>query len=76
MYVGGATRYEVEMSRDSHFGRGHGTTIVSLQTAITLDASQALQPGTLYQWRVRGGNDAGWGPWSSPESFKAPDKLP
>ncbi len=74
MYVGGATRYEVEMSHDAHFGRGHSTSMVSLQTAITLDQEHALQPSTTYQWRVRGGNDAGWGPWSAPASFRSPDK--
>jgi hypothetical protein len=74
MYVGGATRYEVEMSHDMHFGRGHGVTITSLQTAITLDPAHALKPGMDYQWRVRGGNDAGWGPWSPTESFHSPDK--
>lgn len=75
MYVGGATRYEVEWSHDTHFGRGHGSTVVSAQTLVTIDATHALKPGVLYQWRVRGGNDSGWGPWSSTESFKAPDKA-
>ncbi len=75
MYVGGATRYEVEWSHDAHFGRGHGNTMVSAQTLFTLDAAHALRPGLIYQWRVRGGNDSGWGPWSSAESFKAPDKV-
>lgn len=75
MYVGGATRYEVEWSHDSHFGRGHGSTVVSAQTLVTIDAAHALKPGLMYQWRVRGGNDSGWGPWSSTESFKAPDKA-
>lgn len=75
MYVGGATRYEIEWSHDNHFGRGHGSTMVSAQTLVTLDATHSLKPGMLYQWRVRGGNDSGWGPWSSTESFKAPDKA-
>jgi hypothetical protein len=74
MYVGGATRYEVEWSHDAHFGRGRSTTVVSTQTAITLDEPHVLKPGMNYRWRVRGGNDAGWGPWSPPESFKSPEK--
>lgn len=74
MYVGGATRYEVEWSHDAHFGRGHSTSLISMQTAVTLEASNALKPSTNYKWRVRGGNDAGWGPWSPPESFKSPEK--
>lgn len=75
MYVGGATRYEVEWSHDAHFGRGHSITIVSIQTAISVDTTHELKPATLYKWRVRGGNDAGWGPWSPPESFRSPEKV-
>jgi hypothetical protein len=75
LYVGGATRYEVEWSPDTHFGRGHSVTVVSQQTAMTLDDAHPLKPGLVYQWRVRGGNDAGWGPWSGPESFRVPEKT-
>jgi hypothetical protein len=74
MYVGGATRYEVEWSHDAHFGRGHSTTLVASQTAVTLDAANELKPSRIYKWRVRGGNDAGWGPWSPAESFRSPEK--
>lgn len=74
MYVGGATRYEIEWSSDPNFKKAHSTTIVSSQTTITLVASQELKPITNYKWRVRGGNDAGWGPWSPPELFKTPEK--
>lgn len=75
MYVGGATHYEVEWSHDSHFGRGHSSSLISQQTLVKLDAEHALKPGTVYQWRVRGGNDSGWGPWSGAESFRSPDKA-
>jgi hypothetical protein len=74
MYVGGATRYEIEMSSDPNFKRAFTTTILSSQTTITLEEESELKPGTVFKWRVRGGNDAGWGPWSSPESFKSPEK--
>lgn len=74
MYVGGATRYEVEWSADAHFGRGRSITLVATQTTITLDALNELKPATNYLWRVRGGNDAGWGPWSHPETFRSPEK--
>jgi hypothetical protein len=74
MYVGGATHYEVEWSHDSHFGRGHSSALQSQQTLVTLDSSHALKPGIMYLWRVRAGNDSGWGPWSGTESFKAPEK--
>lgn len=74
MYVGGATRYEVEWSRDSHFGRAQTSSAFSSQTVVDLDTAHALDPGGAYVWRVRGGNEAGWGPWSSAESFRTPDK--
>lgn len=74
MYVGGATRYEVEWSSDPHFGRGRSASVVAQQTAITLDSTNQLKPSTNYKWRVRGGNEAGWGPWSHPESFRSPEK--
>jgi hypothetical protein len=74
MYVGGATQYEVEWSPDAQFGRGHSVSQVAQQTAISLDETNELKPATNYRWRVRGGNEAGWGPWSPPESFRSPDK--
>lgn len=74
MYVGGATRYEVEWSRDSHFGRAQTSSAFSSQTVVDLDTAHALEPGGAYVWRVRGGNEAGWGPWSPAESFHTPDK--
>ncbi len=74
MYVGGATQYEVEWSPDAHFGRGHSVSQVARQTAISVDAANELKPATNYRWRVRGGNEAGWGPWSPPESFRSPEK--
>lgn len=74
MYVGGATRYEVEWSPDPHFGRGKSVTLVATKTALTLDSPNELKPATHYRWRVRGGNDAGWGPWSQPETFRSPEK--
>jgi hypothetical protein len=74
LYVGGATRYEVEWSRDSHFGRAQTSSAFSSQTVVDLDSAHALEPGSVYVWRVRGGNEAGWGPWSHAESFRTPDK--
>jgi hypothetical protein len=71
--VGGAAKYEVEWSPDSHFGRGRSTNALSSSTALDLDEEHALKPGTTYWWRVRGGNDIGWGPWSNAESFRSPD---
>jgi hypothetical protein len=74
MYVGGATQYEVEWSADATFGRGRSASLVAQQTAIMLDSSHQLKPSTNYKWRVRGGNEAGWGPWSPPESIRSPEK--
>lgn len=73
MYVGGATQYEVEWAPDAIFGRGRSASVVAQQTAITLDSSNQLKPATNYKWRVRGGNDAGWGPWSNAASFRSPE---
>lgn len=74
LYVGGATRYELEWSIDTHFSKSHTGTIISSQTAAELDEAHALKAGETYAWRVRGGNDGGWGPWSGPESFRSPEK--
>jgi hypothetical protein len=71
-YVGGATRYEVAWSQDVHFHKAN--TLISDQTAAFLDAEHALLPGATYVWRVRGGNEGGWGPWSEAASFSAPEE--
>lgn len=69
-YVGSASHYELVWALDSHFHKAH--ILLTNQTAASLPPEQALVPGTTYVWRVRGGNEGGWGPWSAPRSFITP----
>ncbi len=39
-------------------------------TEATVPVEKPLIVGAIYYWRVRGGNDAGWGPWSPVSSFR------
>lgn len=72
--VGGATRYEVQWSEDATLASKYGT--VSLATEATVPVEKPLRVGGLYYWRVRGGNDAGWGPWSLIGSFRVLEETP
>lgn len=67
--VGGATRYEVAWSEDANFAQSH--SIISIATEATVPVEKPLRVGALYHWHVRGGNESGWGPWSSGASFRA-----
>ncbi len=70
-YVGGASHYQLVWSPDANFHRQH--ILLTNQTAASLPPEQALEPGTTYLWRVRGGNEGGWGPWSTTRSFRTPE---
>jgi hypothetical protein len=70
-YVGGATHYELVWALDPRFQKAH--ILLTNQTAATLPPEQALTPGATYVWRVRAGNEGGWGPWSVVRTFRAPD---
>jgi len=59
----GATRYAVEWTQDSLFAYPDVDSLVT-DTLAVLD----VDPGTYY-WRVRGKNDAGWGPYSQARNF-------
>jgi hypothetical protein len=65
--VGGATRYEVFWGQDAALANGF--TVVSIATEATVPVEKPLKIGVTYYWRVRGGNEAGWGPWSAANSF-------
>jgi hypothetical protein len=69
-YVGSASHYELVWSLDVHFHKAH--ILFTNQTAASLPPDQALAPGTTYVWRVRGGNEGGWGPWSTTRTFTTP----
>jgi hypothetical protein len=65
--VGGANRYEVAWSESADLA--HPLTLISIATEATVPVEKPLRVGTTYFWRVRGGNEGGWGPWSSTASF-------
>jgi hypothetical protein len=66
--VGGATRYEIAWSEDANFATGH--SVFSIATEATVPVEKPLRVGATYYWRVRGGNESGWGPWSFVASFR------
>lgn len=72
--VGGANRYEVVWSEEPNFSGAHSTT--SLATEAAVPAEHPLQVGAMYYWRVRGGNEGGWGPWSLAYSFQVLESPP
>ncbi len=66
--VGGATRYEVWWGEENH---GNATqTLISISTEAAVPVERPLRIGATYLWRVRGGNEAGWGPWSPSSTFR------
>ncbi len=69
-YVSGASHYQLVWSADVHFHKAH--ILLTTQTAAQLPPEQALEPDTAFVWRVRGGNEGGWGPWSGAKSFRTP----
>jgi len=66
--VGGATRYEVTWGEDPGLTQAHA--VVSIATEATVPVEKPLRVGVAYYWRVRGGNEGGWGPWSSSATFR------
>jgi len=71
--VGGANRYEVVWSERPDFADSH--TVTSAATEATVPEDQSLRIGPTYSWRVRGGNEGGWGPWSSTASFQVLETI-
>lgn len=65
--VGGATRYEVTWSDKPDLSSSHVVTSIATEAAVPVE--KPLRLGVIYYWRVRGGNEGGWGPWSSTASF-------
>lgn len=66
--VGGANRYEVAWSETPDFTHPYST--ISFKTEATVPVEKPLHIGATYTWRVRGGNEGGWGPWSSSATFR------
>jgi len=72
--VGGATRYEVQWGEDATLTNKYAA--LSLATEAKVPVEKPLRVGVLYYWRVRGGNDGGWGPWSPLSSFRVLEETP
>lgn len=71
--VGGATRYEIIWGEDPTLTTHH--TMHSIATEATVPLESPLQPGKTYYWRVRGGNERGWSPWSEVHSFRVLEEI-
>ncbi len=65
--VGGATRYEAAWSQDPTMANSY--TAISIATEVAVPVEKPLSVAVAYYWRARGGNEAGWGPWSNVGSF-------
>jgi hypothetical protein len=72
--VGSATRYEVQWGEDATLATKYAS--ISLSTEATVPLEKPLSVGSIYYWRVRGGNDGGWGPWSPTASFRVLEETP
>jgi hypothetical protein len=72
--VGGATRYEVAWSEHSDLSGAH--SVISPATEAVVPVEKPLRVGATYYWRVRGGNEGGWGPWSPAISFQVLEEPP
>lgn len=72
--VGGATRYEVAWSEHSDLSGAH--SVISIATEAAVPVEKPLRVGATYYWRVRGGNEGGWGPWSPAISFQVLEEPP
>ena len=72
--VGGANRYEVAWSERPDFGGSY--TVISIATEATVPVEKPLRVGSHYYWRVRGGNEGGWGPWSPGAQFQVLEEPP
>jgi hypothetical protein len=72
--VGGATRYEIAWGEEAALNTSHA--ILSIATEATVPVEKALRLGGTYYWRVRGGNESGWGPWSAIASFRVLEQAP
>jgi hypothetical protein len=72
--VGGATRYEIAWGEDAALNTSH--SIFSIATEATVPVEQPLRLGGMFYWRVRGGNESGWGPWSAIASFRVLEEAP
>lgn len=61
-------KYFIQLSKDQNFSIIEKTDSVTIDTTKIIDG---LTNNTNYFWRVRGKNNAGYGPWSDVGSFKS-----
>ena len=71
--VGGATRYEIAWGEEPALTANY--TLLSIATEATVPVEKSLRLGVTYYWRVRGGNESGWGPWSTIASFHVLEEI-
>lgn len=78
--VARATRYQIQLSSNPGFTTDlkMDSTVNAPKTIITYNRD-TLKKDTVYYWRMRSENEAGWGPWSNERPFQAvflPPSIP
>lgn len=66
-------RYQVMWGSEANLTNSR--SLIVNETAATLPPDHALAPGKMFYWRVRAGNESGWGPWSPIQEFGTPEEL-
>lgn len=70
-FVANAKHYQVTWSDEPNLANGR--YLFADETAATLPPEHALTAGKTFFWRVRAGNETGWGPWSPVQEFGTPE---
>ncbi len=63
--LAGANRYDLQISLFAHFG----SSVFRGTIQDTTWTGSPFAQNRRYYWRVRAGNEGGWGPWSDTRSF-------
>ena len=66
----GATKYHLQVSTDQF-----ATFTCNNSTLTDTARVVAVTFGTIYNWHVRAGNEAGWGPWSAMRTSATADNM-
>ena len=67
MSVAQAAHYQVMWGSEPTLVNSRSLLVT--ETAATLPEDHTLAPGKTFFWRVRAGNDSGWGHWSVIQEF-------
>lgn len=70
-FVANAQHYQVTWSNEPNLANAR--SLLANETAATLPPDHALTAGKTFFWRVRAGNESGWGPWSPIQEFGTPE---